>query len=69
MESLRIGSVNCRGLFSDQIKRRDFFDRCRNNFDITFLIDTHSPKAVEKFGSPNGVMKRTLARLNPIVAV
>ena len=47
MGSLRIGSVNCRGLSSDKIKRRDIFNKCRNNYDITFLIDTHSDKSVE----------------------
>ena len=47
MEGLSIGSVNCRGLSSDPVRRRDIFDRCRKKYDITFLIDTHSEKKVE----------------------
>ena len=47
MAELKIGSLNCRGLFSDQIKRRDIFLRCREMYDISILVDTHSTKEVE----------------------
>ena len=47
MAELKIGSLNCRGLFSDQIKRRDLFLRCREMYDISILVDTHSTKEVE----------------------
>ena len=49
MGDIKIGSVNCRGLSSDKIKRRDIFLNCRNNYDITFLIDTHCTKEVERY--------------------
>ena len=42
MVNLRIGSQNCRGLASNQVKRRDLFNLYREKYDITFLIDTHS---------------------------
>ena len=48
MSDLKIGSLNCRGLASDRIKRRDIFLYCRQNFDITFLVDTHCTEKVEK---------------------
>lgn len=48
MTSLKIVSLNCRGLSSDKIKRHDIFDRCRNQYDITVLIDTHSSESTEK---------------------
>ena len=47
MGKIKIGSLNCRGLASDSIKRRDVFHRCRSKYDITFLIDTHSEKQTE----------------------
>ena len=47
MEELKIGSLNCRGLFSDSIKRRDIFLKCREMYDISILVDTHSTKEVE----------------------
>jgi exonuclease III len=47
MSSITIGSTNCRGIFSDKIKRRDIFQRCRGQYDISVLIDTHSTKNVE----------------------
>ena len=47
MEELKIGSLNCRGLFSDPIKRRDIFLKCREMYDISILVDTHSTKEVE----------------------
>ena len=37
MALLKIGSINCRGLSSDKIKRRDIFLKCRQNYDISFL--------------------------------
>ena len=49
MCSLTLGSVNCRGLSSDQVRRRDIFSKCRDNYDITFLIDTHSSPELEKY--------------------
>ena len=45
---IKIGSLNCRGLSSDKIKRRDVFHYCRQNYDLIFLIDTHSTEKVEK---------------------
>ena len=47
MNSIKIGSMNCRGLSSDQVKRRDIFLKCRTQYDITFLIDTHTDKNKE----------------------
>lgn len=47
MSELKIGSLNCRGLFSDEIKRRDIFSRCREKYDISILVDVHSTKEVE----------------------
>jgi len=49
MGKLNIGSVNCRGLSSCSVKRRDIFNRCRKNYDITFLIDSHCKKESERF--------------------
>jgi hypothetical protein len=48
MANLTIGSVNCRGLAFDEIKRRDIFHKCKQLYDITFLIDTHYLKEKEK---------------------
>ena len=48
MANLTIGSVNCSGLASNEIKRRDIFHKCRQLYDITFLIDTHCSKEREK---------------------
>ena len=46
---IKIGSLNCRGLSSDKIKRRDFFHYCRQNYDLIFLIDTdQGTEKVEK---------------------
>ena len=55
MANLTIGSVNCRGLASDEIKRRDIFHKYKQLYDITFLIDTHCSKEKKKSnGKPNG---------------
>ena len=49
MALLKIGSmINCRGLSSDKIKRRDIFLKCRQNY-ISFLIDTHSKNETEPY--------------------
>jgi exonuclease III len=47
MSSITIGSTNCRGIFSDKIKTRDIFQRCRSQYDIGVLTDTHSTTNVE----------------------
>ena len=47
MTVLKIGSLNCRGLYSDPLKRRDVFLRCREKYDICILVDTHSTKQIE----------------------
>ena len=47
MTSLKIGSLNCRGL-SEEVKRRDFFSRYRKRYDIIILTDTHCTKEKEK---------------------
>ena len=47
MGDLKIGGLNCRGLFSDPVKRRDIFLRCRDMYDISILVDTHSTTEVE----------------------
>ena len=49
MGSLKIGCINCRGLSSDKIKRRDIFSKCRENYDMVFLVDTHCKKELEKY--------------------
>lgn len=49
MGSLKIICMNCRGLSSDNIKRRDISSKCRENFDIAFLVDTHCKKELEKY--------------------
>ncbi|CAG2228129.1 unnamed protein product [Mytilus edulis] len=46
MTSLKIGSLNCRGL-SEEVKRRDF-SRYRKRYDIIILTDTHCTKEKEK---------------------
>ena len=48
MADLKKGSLNCRGISSDKIKRRDIFHFCRQNYDLIFLIDTHRTEKVEK---------------------
>lgn len=48
MVNFKLGSLNCRGLSSNNIKRRDFFGKYRENYDVTFLIDTHCVKNVEQ---------------------
>ena len=48
MVNVKIGCLNCRGLASDHVKRRDIFERCRRKYDITLLVDTHSSTEVEK---------------------
>ena len=47
MGDLKIGGLNCRGLFSDPVKRRDIFLRCRDMYSISILVDTHSTTEVE----------------------
>ena len=49
MGNLKIGCMNCRGLSSDKIKRRDIFLKCRENYDISLLIDTHCKKELETY--------------------
>ena len=49
MVKVNIGCLNCRGLSSDNIKRRDIFMKCRENYDITFLVDTHCKKELEPY--------------------
>ena len=49
MALLKIGSINCRGLSSDKIKRRDIFLKCRQKYDISFLIDTDSKNETEPY--------------------
>ncbi len=39
--SIKIGALNCRGL-AERVKRIDFFEKCREKYDITILTDTHS---------------------------
>ena len=48
MSSLTFDSVNFRGLFSDKVKRTDIFNKCRNLYDISILVDTHCTKEVEQ---------------------
>ena len=62
MSELKIGSLNCRGLFSDQIKRRDIFSRCREKYDISILVDVHSTKEVEHIWQSEWGLKQYLAR-------
>ena len=45
---ISIGSLNCRGLYSDTVKRRSVMNYLRDKFDISILVETHSIKAVEK---------------------
>jgi hypothetical protein len=47
MVIIKIGSINCLGLASDKIKRQDIFLKCRQNYDITLLVDTHCKKELE----------------------
>ena len=56
MANLTIGSVNCRGLASNEIKRRDIFHKFKQLCDITLdnmkqpaaiLIDAHCSKEKE----------------------
>ncbi len=47
MASLTIGSINCRGL-SDNVKRCDMFDKFKNQYDISILVDTHCTNEKEK---------------------
>ena len=49
MALLKIGSINCRGLSSDKIKRWDIFLKCRQNYDVSFLFDTHSKNETEPY--------------------
>ena len=49
MALLKIGSINCRGLSSDKIKRRDICLKCRKNCDVSFLFDTHSYNETEPY--------------------
>lgn len=46
MGSIIIGSLNCRGL-SDRLKRKDFFLKCQEKYDISILVDTHCKKENE----------------------
>ena len=47
MSNIKFGSLNCRGLFSDKIKRTDIFSKCKEDYDVTFLVDTHSTNDIE----------------------
>jgi hypothetical protein len=49
MALLKIGSINCRGLSSDKIKRWDIFLKCRQNYDVSFLFDSHSKNETEPY--------------------
>jgi hypothetical protein len=49
MVNIKIGSINCRGLASDKIKRQDIFLKCRQNYDITLLVDTYCKKELEVY--------------------
>ncbi len=49
MVKVTIGSLNCRGLSSDKIKRQDIFQKCRQNYDIALLVDTHCKKDLETY--------------------
>jgi hypothetical protein len=43
MSAVFIGSINCRGL-SNNVKCCDIFNKCRDMYDISILVDTHSTK-------------------------
>ena len=47
MSAVVIGSINFRGL-SNNVKRCDIFNKCRDMYDISILVDTHSTKQGEK---------------------
>ena len=47
MSKIVIGSINCRGL-ADKLKRNDIFEYCKERYDISILVDTHSCKDDEK---------------------
>jgi len=49
MVKIKIGSINCRDLVSDKIKRQDIFLKCRQNYDITLLVNTHCKKELEVY--------------------
>ena len=43
MSAVVIGSINCRGL-SNNVKRCDIFNKCRDMFDISILVDTQTKR-------------------------
>lgn len=49
MVKITIGSLNCRGLSSDKVKRQDIFQKCRQKYDIALLVDTHCKKELETY--------------------
>jgi hypothetical protein len=64
MVKIKIGSINCRGLASDKIKQQDTFLKCRQNYDITLLVDTHCKKELEVYWrSEWGYKARFFARM------
>jgi exonuclease III len=47
---IKIGSLNCRGLSTDKIKRRTIFERFKKKrYDICVLLETHSTKEIEPY--------------------
>ena len=46
---MSIGSLNCRGIASDRIKRRGIFNTMREKHDICILLETHSTKEIERY--------------------
>ena len=62
MDKLKIGSLYCRGLHSDHVKRRDLFLKCREMYDISILVDTHSTKEIEHIWQSEWGLTQYLAR-------
>ena len=69
MALLKTGSINCRGLSSDKIKRRDIFLKCRQNYDVSFLFDIHSKNETEPYWRSEwgNDIKFTNVSLSPVI--
>jgi hypothetical protein len=55
MALLKTGSINCRGLSSDKIKRRDIFLKCRQNMMFLFYLICIVKMKLNHTGDQNGV--------------
>lgn len=69
MSTIKIGCLNCRGLASDHIKRRDIFENIEINMILLFLSILTVHQKSNNLGSMSGAIKHFLTPTRAVAGV